>query len=60
MIKIMMMTMAVNEEHYPMIAMKKMIIVIIIIIIMKMEFFPDAEVLQWWDLLLLGAAEKRW
>jgi hypothetical protein len=27
---------------------------------MKMEFFPDAEVLQWWDLLLLGAAEKRW
>ncbi len=48
--------MAVKEEHYPMIAMRKMMI---IIIIMKMEFFPDAEVLQWWGLPLLAAAEKR-
>jgi hypothetical protein len=35
------------------------IIIIIIMIIMMMEFFPDAEGLQWWDLLPLGAAEKR-
>ncbi len=60
MLEIRMKTMAVKEEHYLIIAMKKMIIIIIIIIIMKMEFFPDAEGLQWWDLLPLGAAEKRW